>query len=343
MRGADEREPFDVADFGFEPPIVAPAEANKHDRLLGWMSLAASGSIAQLASVAAVLQLEEVAQQPMQWLRRVRMLGHAESGDGARWAMAPPVLVQLSAPELFAHSERWLWCGGRDADLLKRAESRADIRPTAQAGAPSRLVLHCEDVPALLEVLRAEVEPHRVPMTLERAGETLAARLPTLDAWARGLWELPGVRASDYDLRYWRGDAVCEVALAQFAGFYEFWPRTEGGTPGWQTHGARPKFHALHDGAGNWRACSWYDGRFAGRIMSGDGRPQLGYDAISQRLMMPLSWRPPEPFERALTLCSGLLSQPYARKGARCLVWEGVPPALAQKLSRIFGAPLSAF
>lgn len=77
--------------------------------------------------------------------------------------------------------------------------------------------------------------------------------------------------------------------------------------------------------------------------MCGDGRPQIGYDAISHRLMIPLGWRPPEPFERVLTLCSGLLSQPQNQKGVRRLVWDGVPLALAQKLSRILGAPLSKF
>lgn len=215
LRGAaDDREPFDVADFDFEPPFVAPAEAEKHDRLLQWMALAASGSVAQLASVAATLQLEEVAQAPMQWLRRARMLGHAESRDGARWAIAPPVLLQLSAHEAFGSENQWLWCGGRDAELLQLVGRHADVRQTAQAGAPSRLVLHCDDVPALLQGLRAEVEPHRVPVALERAGETLAARLPTLDAWANGLVEQKGVCPSNYDLRYWQGGAARSRVLA---------------------------------------------------------------------------------------------------------------------------------
>jgi len=150
---------------------------------------------------------------------------------------------------------------------------------------------------------------------LVNPAERLAPLLPTLEEYRASLGVVGGVSAVQHKFARFDGLAFKPLAFEGEPGLYEVTGR-EGRTL------------TLLYSQGQWLKGDWYGLRYltlqaSGLLLS------ARYDAERWSLALPADQRPPELFERALVLCSGLL--PSRRE--RWLTYQNVPPGVAQEVA----------
>jgi hypothetical protein len=141
----------------------------------------------------------------------------------------------------------------------------------------------------------------------------LAELLPTLDEYRAGLSEVGGVSGVQQFAKC-DGDAFKPTAFAGEPGLYEV---TQGG-----------RTLTLLYSRGRWLKGDGYGLRFLNLWETGL-LIEARYDPATWALALPTNQRPPELYERALVLCSGLLPE----RQPRWLRYRHVPPGVAHTVA----------
>jgi len=295
----------DAFPAGEEPHQAAEdallTRSQLYDRLLLWLSATGSGSRATHFAACRSLGLTDDGAEAGRILRRLRLLGHVESSrDGERWFIAPPVLTQIAAP--MPHYA-YVLCGQRDPRLSDALHAYAAVEesPQPHGVAPSRVLVKTDDPEGLDAVLRAggiKTMPRR-----DRSSIRLAQALPPLDQWPALLDHIDLV-PDLYDWSRFNGELFEPVAWQNQSGFYEYTPRERRGP-----HPDTQRRAIFYDAErGSFLRGDWYGLRTLAHLQEGVATP-AAYDMLSAQLSLPLACRPPELYERALVLSSGLLPE----------------------------------
>lgn len=277
----------------------------RFDRLLVWMSAHAEGSFATLDSARRALGIEIDTRRV---LRALRLLGHCEtSRDGGRWSIAPSTLAPTE-------DDCFVLTGGRDAALLQALREQFQTEEMTQpAGAgPSAFRVRTAE-PGDLSSLGVHV--------VSQADRALAAALPRVNGWGAMLEDVP-FDPTGFTIRRLDGGLFEDVGPFEGkAGLYKF-ERT-----GPQT---RP-FHLFFSPELGWRRGEWTGLRFLARLWEFE-KAGCTFDAETQRLFVPVDWRWPEIYERALVLSSGQLPTRDDRGTGAWLVYASIERELLDLL-----------
>lgn len=316
-------DPFEEAGAEAIEKAVASdeiaARTQRYDRLLGWLSATGQGSWQLFQSTWQNLGGVE---SPQQVLRRLRLLGHIEtSADRKQWTAAPSVVFPITSGD---RAGQWVLCGRRDTRLIQsfRQNAGVEVSPQHSGDGPATVYLHVKNPEHLATIIETIGRP---VYQVEQAGLTLAQVLPSLDGWKQSLERLQGIRPHAYTLKRFNGSGFAEVSFNGKSGMYELWP-LEGRAIG---RGAiRPEYILYYDEAGDhWLRADWYGLRFLARYNAGQSCPVQFSTALSQ-IAVPVDWRWPEIYERALVLSSGRL--PGCRKG--WLIYDNIGVELFEEL-----------
>lgn len=301
----DLADPFDddEADDGESLDLVA--ETARYDHLLLWMSAWGEGSFATLDAARAALGIAAPARQV---LRALRLLGHCEmSPDGTRWSIAPTVLVET---ERGAGAANYVLCGSRDQRLLDTLHAAFATEEALQpeGNGPCRV--------RLLGAGRASLAAVQA-CPADDVALALAAALPGIDDWLLLLDAVPLV-ATGLEFRRYKGGDWRPLRFEGDAGFYQV------------TNPSRPQRqqHFYYRADAGWRRGEWYGLRYLAQLRECDASPCM-YDSDGHRLAVPVVWRWPELFERALVLTSGFLPE----RDGDWLVYDSVEPELLETLT----------
>ncbi|THF70983.1 hypothetical protein E7T06_05360 [Deinococcus sp. Arct2-2] len=267
----------------------AELPAGAGERLLWCLSAAGNGSWAALRAACQALGVAD-AGLASRLARHLRLLGHLDITSDGSWTVAPPAVVTVSGPD---GSVQPFLVGARDSRL------QAGDRREGQPGGPDRVLVG---------------EPEGRPTLLDPAYQ-LAEALPDTAGFLSTLGTVGSVNERALQLKHFDGQRFEACTSLDAAGLYEL------------TSPDGRIIHALRDGA-LWRRGEFFALRFLALGQMG----LLGswrYDAQAHELALRHEERPPELYERALVLCSGLL--PEHRGG--WLVYRAVPLAVAQSLA----------
>lgn len=301
-----------VEDLGVpEEAVERGDQTEKYNLALVFLSAVRSGSWEQFRQI--VREIWGASGPPPRSVaRRLQLLGHIERSKD-RWSIAPAVLVRTPSDSEF------VLCGQRSMHLLNVLSSRATVRQSSQPNGdgPSRVVVQTDDVTALAQELQYRTG---VPIAISSA-EKIARLLPPIDAWQAQLESVKGVVPARFS-RCQRFNVI-DFVDAPFdesrSGFYRFW----------QTHDPEhPAFEGYWDAdRGVWYRGDWYGLRFLAQRANGSPAHAL-YDPASRMLKLPELVRPPDLYERALTLSGGWL--PERRQS--WLVYRDVSQEIVQLL-----------
>jgi hypothetical protein len=295
------------------------ARTQRYDRLLGWLSATGQGSWQVFQNTWQILEGKD---NPQHVLRRLRLLGHIEtSADRKHWAMAPSTIFPITSG---ARAGQWALCGQRDTKLLQsfRQHVGVEIIPQEQGDGPATVYLQARNLEQLATTLETISRP---VYQVEQAGMNLARVLPPLDEWKRSLETLQGIRPHAYTMKCFNGNGFAEVNFSGKSGLYELWP-LEGSSTGRMA--IRPEYVLYYDAVGDrWRRADWYGLRFLARYDAGQSCP-VQFRTTLHQLAVPIDWRWPEIYERAMVLASGRL--PGCRKG--WLIYDNVGIELFEEL-----------
>lgn len=300
----DAGDPFaDEADDELSLDVVDLTQ--RFDRLLLWMSAHAEGSFASLDSARRALRIEMDTRRVM---RALRLLGHCEtSRDGNRWSMAPSVLISTEDTCL-------VLAGARDSALLQALRERFPTEEVPQpfGTGPSAFRVRTA-APGDLSNLEIRA--------VFQADRALAAALPHVDRWVAMLEEVPFDPAG-FTMRRLEGGRFEDTGTFEGnAGFYQ----VERAGPNVRS------FHLYFSPELGWRRGEWTGLRFVARL--GEfGTAPCTFDTGSRRLFVPLDWRWPEIYERALVLSSGQLPTRDDNGTGSWLVYSSVEPELLDLL-----------
>ncbi|WP_322818952.1 hypothetical protein [Tepidiforma sp.] len=302
----DAGDPFDKE--GDEGLSLDELELTQQcDRLLLWMSAHAEGAFATLDSARRALR---IGMDTRSVLRTLRLLGHCESSrDGSRWSMAPSTVIQVDEGCI-------VLAGPRDESLIQelrqRFRDKTEQVPQPSGAGPSAFRIRTDD-PGDLSQLGVAVERH--------ADRALARALPSIDHWAKALESVP-IDLGSFTLQRLSGDNFDDVgAFRGEPGFYRI-QRT--GT------NARASYLYYAPELG-WRRGEWAGLRFLARLREFGPAP-CTFDARKYRLFVPLEWRWPEIYERALVLSSGLLPTREDNGNGSWLVYGSIEQELLELL-----------
>lgn len=277
----------------------------RFDRLLLWMSAHAEGSFATLDSARRALG---IGMDTRRVLRALRLLGHCEtSQDGNRWSMAPSALVSTE-------DACFVLVGGRDRELIETLRERFPTEEVTQPWGTG---------PAAFRV--ATAQPGDLAdvgvQTLPRADCTLAAALPAIDGWLARLEGVP-LDPAGFAMRRLEGGTFEEVGVFENEpGLYQLERPGSGGRV----------FHLYFSPELGWRRGEWTGLRFGARLHE-FRRAHCTFEPETNRLFVPIDWRWPEIYERALVLSSGQLPmRDHDGRGA-WLVYSSIEPELLDML-----------
>jgi hypothetical protein len=330
-------EPFDEL-----PDVLPVSHGSEHAdqrqaELLAWLTASGSGRWEVFARVAVQIRAAADPARARVLLQNLLLLGHLErSHDGARWQVAPPVLV--ASP---SDPARLIWCGGRVQSLRGQIPSgwRVVEEPQADSSAPPRWTLevpagsHCHDLRPV------GTQPDWNSLSYGGDVTTRLARLlpRPIDLLDQLLPPLPHLPPSDRTF-YYDGTQFLPAGQQQLR------LRFDGviGQPGLYRleydsnpprmvlayiDPTRPPGHQIYRG-------DWQSLRFLALPLLGRS-PQARLASLGDRLCLaiPSEHRWPTLHERALVLSSGLL--PVRSSGL--LIYPDVPTDIARTLSRKLG------
>ena len=221
--------------------------------------------------------------------------------------MAPAVLAETASG---TDAARYVLCGERDAALLSalRHIATIDVQAQPDGGGPRRVLLQCEEpdrLSANLRDLASEQKLVRAPRC-GRPAAHLAEILPAIDRWGASLLVVPGILPERFDVRRYTGAGFRQTEFTGESGLYELWPREPRSRT--QTRPRAYYYEAAPNGEGRWLTGDWYGLRYLERIAACTPA-RASYDLLSARLAVEEEARPPEIYERALTLGSGRLPE----------------------------------
>lgn len=295
------------------------SQTQRYDRLLGWLSATGQGSWQLFQSTWQNLGGVE---SPQQVLRRLRLLGHIEtSADRKHWTAAPSVVFPITSGD---RAGQWVLCGRRDTKLTQsfRQHVGVEVRPQDYGDGPAAVYLHVKNPEHLAKIIETIGRP---VYQVEQAGLMLAQVLPSLDGWKQSLEQLQGIRPHAYTLKCFNGNGFTEVSFNGKSGLYELWP-LEGRAIGRGV--IRPEYILYYDEAEDrWLRADWYGLRFLARYDASQSCP-VQFSTAHSQLALPVDWRWPEIYERALVLASGRL--PRRQKG--WLIYDNIGVELFEEL-----------
>jgi hypothetical protein len=299
----------------------AEIQTQCYDHLLYWLSATNRGSWQIFQNAWRILGGGS-SDNPQQILRRLRLLGHLETCPNRQhWVAAPTVLLQISSGE---RAGQFALCGRRNRGLVQTLQSSlvVDVLPQKECNGPSTIYLHASNSKELVSALQSICQ--RVYVTGQAALQ-LAEALPSLDAWKQTLEALQGIRPHNYIVKYFNGDGFTEANFTGASGLYELWPMEDRGRV---KAGIGPQYTLFYDAsASRWLRADWYGLRFLARYDAGQSC-LVQYKSTLSQLAVPIDWRWPELYERALVLASGRL--PTRRSG--WLIYDAISTELFDKL-----------
>ena len=237
--------------------------------------------------------------QARRLVRTLQLLGHLElSQNGERWSVTPATIVRQSSPD---GQELQYMTGARPV----HNETERDEQPNA---------------PARLRYLSDEDDFS----IIDQPAFKLAEALLTLDEHLRSLETLGGISTVGQQFAVLEGTAFKKVKAPDHPGLYEIM----------SAQGRKTTALLGHDGS--WRRGDWYGLRYLDLHASGL-LLEAQYNPVSWQFALPADQRPPELYERALVLSSGLLPQ----WRGEWLVYSNIAPDLATQLSVKLELPLN--
>ena len=296
------------------------AHTQRYDRLLNWLSAAGQGSWQIFQNTWQILGGRDSSQQV---LRRMRLLGHIEtSADRKRWSVAPSVVFPIISGK---RAGQWVLCGRRDVRLLQSYRQYVGVEVVSQEQGDGPATVYLQQVASFEHLAAVLQTTNQSVHQVEQAGLTLGRILPVIDDWKRSLELLQGIRPHAYILKYFNGNDFVEVSFSGRSGLYELWPL---GGQSTREAAIRPEYVLYYDAVGDqWRRADWYGLRFLARYDAGQSCPVQWSSAVHQ-LAVPVAWRWPEIYERALVLSSGRL--PGRRDG--WLIYDNIGLELFEEL-----------
>jgi len=263
------------------------------EKLLWFLSATGTGPWSSLRAAGAALGILD-AVQVTRLVRHLRLLGHLETFPAGRWQVSPPAAVEVTLPG--GETCRFL-VGARDS--RRRPGERAEAQP----GGPDRVLVD---------------EAGERSVLFSPAGSLVEA-LPDAAGFVTSLEVLGSVNERALKLRQFSGEGFVSCAGITGDGLYEL------------TSPDGRSVHALRRGR------DWRRGEFTAlRFLTLSAMNLLGpwrFSADAQELAVRFDERPPELYERALVLCSGLL--PGNRGG--WLVYRNVTAPLVAGLAGRLG------
>lgn len=327
---------LDAAEDPFRAEVsdLAPEFSNSYggqaEQLLWYLSALGQGRWAALRGACMALG---VADRARQLARSLRVLGHLEvSADGEHWSVTPPTAFQVSQP---------------DGSVLvyqmgARTPGQAGER-TAQRSGPPRLTVRLGgNLDARLEgggkedseEYGEEQDTHLLPESslfepvpldlalvdppLIDSALKLCGLLPTLSEYCAGLSVAGGVSTVQHTFAHFDGLRFAPCPFVGEVGLYEVTAKTG-------------QVMTLLYSENRWLRGEWYGLRYLALHEAG-GLLSARFDSVSWRLALPADQRPPELYERALVLCSGLLPQWQGEWLIYANVLPGVASAVCERL-----------
>ncbi|MCI0428143.1 MAG: hypothetical protein L0Z46_09020 [Nitrospiraceae bacterium] len=319
--------PFMPPDVGdpFDSSIAArharanPNASNGFAQLLGWLSLAGSGTWDIFVRACQTLDLDQII-APHVALRHLQLLGHIEvASDGRRWAVAPPAIVQSSGDHksLFIAGQR----------TMKKVAAFRAARVLTERGQPNF------DGPPHIELAGEALDWSEFSSAGDIASR-LAEILPDLEQWKNTLPAIDRLNTSNFDLEYWTGDRFKPCIFVEgkqshnVAGMYRLTARS----------GFANRFVTFYDRREQkWLQADWYALRFL--ALSAENAPEPAvYSQATFSLLIPAQQRWPILYEKVLVLASGLLPSPAANPG--WLQYHGIPLSLCRAVGAKLGVPI---
>ena len=289
-----------------EDPFSNPSEKASGSNELSW---AAENLLQYLSSlgqgrwgtITSAVEALGAPGQARRLARTLQLLGHLElSRDGERWSVTPATFVRQSGPD------------GQELHYLTGARPvQVETERDEQLNAPARLRWS----PAGEE---AEVK------ITEQPALKLAEALPTLDEHLGSLDTLGGISTVGQQFAILEGKDFRKVKTPDCPGLYEI------------ISAQGRKTTALLSRDGFWRRGDWYGLRYL-NLQANGLLLEAEYDRAGWQLALPADQRPPELYERALVLSSGLLPQ----WRGDWLVYSNIAPDLATVLMDKLEFPLN--
>jgi hypothetical protein len=294
--------------------------SHRHDRLLFWLSSAGKGSWQAFQNACCALGLEGRQNAPAHILRRLRLLGHMETtSDRSRWSVTPAVLVQSG------DERSYFLCGQRDHVMLQAfrdgiGQEYIETIPQPNGVAPARISIHA---PNEADIIVQFAQKHAIKFA-GNAALRLAQILPALVEWKRTLDVLPHFSPYQYQPKRFSGTDFVDADFDQrISGLYQFWSLKQHASAS-----NRPEYTLFYDAEHEqFLRGDWYGLRFLAR-QTRDTPCPIVYESASGKLAIPIDWRWPELYERALVLASGTLPTHHKE----WLIYESIPPALLAAL-----------
>jgi hypothetical protein len=309
------------------------------NELLLWMSARGQGSWSQFRAAVEELHIEETENTqsaadrenstgrgsfPLYQSLRLNLqrLAHSEffaGAEGEDWRVTPPSL------SVVRYGDQWIGVvtGARSDILLRRLKSATgsfEIETVTFEACPDQMRLVSRDVLAL------SVFAENTGLFLQRdAPFSILASLPPVDhPVVRRPHDLPF--GADWKIEQFSATnlnwkiATRETALAAAAGLFRF-------SLAYRSH----VLLCLH---GNTYEIPTQVGKYY--VLRERRKKILSYDALTMRLSIPASCRPPFLVERALILCSGMLPTYERRQSAMGLLhYSDIPEAVARLASAL--------
>jgi len=252
--------------------------------LLVWMTFRETGTTADLP--------EELlaGARPVDSLRDLAVLGHAELEGANRWSVAPPVLAANGIGEF---ATRAILCGARTPLLISRLLDCAQKHGGQVTAAPHRIAGRIELAASGHEALRLIASDAGVRFQPD-APLAILSVLPRISAWPRT--PVPATIGHTAEAERFSRSRITWVpssldeANAAPKGFFRIirdWDRV----------------HVLKDGPGRQLAVE----PAVGRLSVARGLKVLRLDFEAHSLSIPAQLRPPLHITRALSVASGTL------------------------------------
>ncbi|MBW4599689.1 MAG: hypothetical protein KME29_08745 [Calothrix sp. FI2-JRJ7] len=290
--------------------------SSKYKQLLYWLSALGYGTWESFKKTCDKLEIQE----PTRVLRRLKLLGHIEfSLDGKRWSIAPTAIVQIPSNSSL---QEFILCGQQSVDLLNKLQQYTLVNFINQPFEDAPPCIHIQvDSFNNISTLYNNVGTNLSITNAAQVSKQLASILPNINIWKNNLVKLPSIVTSCYNWQKFNGNNFVDCDLPTESGMYQMYSQ--------DTSVHTPLRTLFYDKESNcWLCGDWYGLRFLA-LQQIQKACIFIYNQQTKHLVVPVSQRFPEIYERALVLASGIL--PTYKDSY--LLYTKIEPDLANLLS----------